>query len=142
MRACSNAQRAPGGRLATRRFAVASFDHGAQYVTATDEASASSSIAPPPRAPPAVGSPHWPGRDRRDDLWVGLPGDELLPRFLAEDLDVEYGARIVRLERNRRGWTLLDDRGAAHTDFTASCSRCRHPRPRHSRAGARRSRPG
>ncbi len=30
-------QRAPGGRLATRRFAVASFDHGAQYLTATDE---------------------------------------------------------------------------------------------------------
>src|SRR5688572_19028620 len=30
------AQRAPGGRLATRRFALASFDHGAQYLTATD----------------------------------------------------------------------------------------------------------
>lgn len=42
-----------------------------------------------------------------------------LPRFLAQDLDVEYGARIVRLERGRRGWALMDDRGFAHTDFSA-----------------------
>ena len=39
--------------------------------------------------------------------------------FSPEDLDVEFGARIVRLERSRRGWTLLDDRGSAHADFAA-----------------------
>ena len=39
--------------------------------------------------------------------------------LLAHDLDVEYGARIVRIEYGRRGWALLDDRGLAHTDFTA-----------------------
>ncbi len=113
------AQRAPGGRLATRRFAVASFDHGAQYLTATD-----GRFREKLEGAAAAGAAHrwlpaWPDRDPRSELWVGLPGMNSLPRFLAEDLDVEYGARIVRLERNRRGWTLLDDRGAAHPDFTA-----------------------
>ena len=113
------AQRAPGGRLATRRFAVASFDHGAQYVTATDERFRQQLDRAAAAGAAGRWHPAWPGRDRRDDLWVGLPAMNSLPRFLAEDLDVEYGARIARLERNRRGWTLLDDRGAAHTDFTA-----------------------
>jgi renalase len=113
------AQRAPGGRLATRRFAVASFDHGAQYLTATDagfhellERAAAAGAA-------ARWEPAWPQRDARGALWVGMPAMNALPRQLAEGLEIEYGARIVRLERNRRGWTLLDDRGAAHSDFTA-----------------------
>ncbi len=113
------AQRAPGGRLATRRFAAASFDHGAQYVTATDaefirvlEAAAGAGAA-------RRWMPDWPGRGRPGDLWVGVPAMSALPRFLAQDLDVEYGARIMRFERGRRGWSLLDDRGLAHTDFTA-----------------------
>jgi predicted NAD/FAD-dependent oxidoreductase len=113
------AQRAPGGRLATRRFALASFDHGAQYLTATDagfdrvlQAAASAGAARRWR-------PDWPGRRHPGDLWVGTPGMNALPRFIARDLDIEYGARILRLERGRRGWALLDDRGLAHTEFTA-----------------------
>jgi renalase len=42
-----------------------------------------------------------------------------LARHFAADLDVEYGTRIVRLVDGRRGWTLLDDRGAAHAHFAA-----------------------
>ena len=113
------AQRAPGGRLATRRFAVASFDHGAQYLTATDDRF----LEQLDRAAAAGAAdrwhPAWPDRDRHSDLWVGRPAMNSLPRFLAQDLDVEYGTRIVRLEFNRRGWALLDNRGAAHTDFAA-----------------------
>jgi predicted NAD/FAD-dependent oxidoreductase len=41
-----------------------------------------------------------------------------LPRRLAEGLDIEYGAEVVGIERGRRGWTLLDDRGLAHADYT------------------------
>ena len=113
------ARRAPGGRLATRRFATASFDHGAQYLTANDpgfrgmlESAANAGVA-------ARWQPAWPDRGREGELWVGAPAMSALPRFLAEDFDVEYGARIMRLERSRRGWSLLDDRGLAHADFTA-----------------------
>jgi predicted NAD/FAD-dependent oxidoreductase len=42
-----------------------------------------------------------------------------LPRFLAQGLEIEYGARILRLERDRGAWALMDDRGSAHADFSA-----------------------
>ncbi len=112
-------QRAPGGRLATRRFAAASFDHGAQYLTASDagfrgmlERAAAAGAA-------AAWRPDWPQRDRGEELWVGAPAMAALPRHLADGLDIDYGVRIQRLERERGGWTLLDDRGAAHADFAA-----------------------
>ena len=113
------AQRAAGGRLATRRFATASFDHGAQYLTAADagftrvlEAADAAGVA-------GRWQPDWPDREQPGDLWVGVPAMNALPRFLAQDLEVEYGVRIVRIELGRRGWSLLDDRGLAHTEFAA-----------------------
>jgi predicted NAD/FAD-dependent oxidoreductase len=113
------AQRAPGGRLATRRFAAASFDHGAQYLTA-DEPDFRRLLERAVKAGAAGGwRPAWPQRDAAAALWVGLPSMAALPRLLAADLDVEYGARILRIARARGGWALLDDRGAAHADFSA-----------------------
>lgn len=113
------AQRAPGGRLATRRFAVAAFDHGAQYLTAVEPGFRG--LLEEAEAAGAAGRwvPAWPEHERRGELWIGTPTMNALPRFLARDLDVEYGARIVRLERSGRGWALLDDRGSAHADFSA-----------------------
>ena len=49
------AQRAPGGRLATRRFAGATFDHGAQFLTATDPGFRALLEAPKPRVRPGAG---------------------------------------------------------------------------------------
>ena len=111
-------QRAAGGRLATRRFETASFDYGAQYVTTRDpgfrrvlESAEAAGLA-------GRWQPAWPERDPGEgDLWVGVSGMSNLPRFLAQDLDVEYGRRIVQLERGRRGWILADDRGLAHHEF-------------------------
>ncbi len=112
-------QRAPGGRLATRRFAAASFDHGAQYLTASDAGFRGMLQRAAAEGAAAAWRPDWPQRDRGDELWVGAPAMAALPRHLAAGLDIDYGARIQRLERERGGWALLDDRGAAHTDFTA-----------------------
>jgi predicted NAD/FAD-dependent oxidoreductase len=113
------AQRAPGGRLATRRFAAAGFDHGAQYLTADDPEFRR--LLEQAAAAGAAGGwrPAWSQRDGSIALWVGLPSMAALPRLLAADLDVEYGARILRIERARAGWALLDDRGSAHADFSA-----------------------
>jgi renalase len=113
------AQRAAGGRMATRRFAAASFDHGAQYLTATDPDFRGAIDAAAAGGAAARWHPDWPDGRKSRELWVGLPTMSALPRFLARDLDVEYGCRITRLERGRRGWTLLDDRGSAHTEFRA-----------------------
>lgn len=113
------AQRAPGGRLATRRFAVASFDHGAQFVTAADPEFRGLLASAAAAGAASRWQPAWPECGRNGELWIGAPAMNSLPRHLAEGLDVEYGARILRLERSRRGWALLDDRGAAHADFAA-----------------------
>ena len=111
-------QRAAGGRLATRRFAAASFDHGAQYVTTRDPEFRHTIEGAHAAGAAGRWRPQWPARDSADDdLWVGVSGMSNLPRFLAQDLDVEYGARIVRLERGRDGWILADDRGSAHLEF-------------------------
>jgi len=112
-------QRAPGGRLATRRFAAASFDHGAQYLTASEPGFRSLLERAAAAGSAAIWRPQWPQRDGGEALWVGAPGMTTLARYLADGLDVEYGTRIVRLVGGRRGWTLLDDRGAAHADFAA-----------------------
>ncbi|HEY7753578.1 MAG TPA: FAD-dependent oxidoreductase [Steroidobacteraceae bacterium] len=112
------AQRAPGGRIATRRYEAASFDHGAQYFTATG--AAFRQVVAEACAGGAAGRwrPEWPdGEQERKELWVGMPGMGALPRLLAGGLDIEYGARIVRIGQARRGWSLLDDRGAVHSDF-------------------------
>jgi predicted NAD/FAD-dependent oxidoreductase len=113
------AQRAPGGRVATRRFSAASFDHGAQYLTASDPGFLELLDAAAAAGAAARWQPHWPDRAKNADLWVGWPAMSALPRFLAEPLEIEYGARILRIGRGRRGWSLLDDRGQAHTGFTA-----------------------
>jgi predicted NAD/FAD-dependent oxidoreductase len=112
-------QRAPGGRLATRRFAAASFDHGAQYLTASDPGFRALLERAEAAGTAASWQPRWPQRDGGETLWVGAPGMAALARHFAAGLDVEYGTRIVRLVEARRGWTLLDDRGAAHADYAA-----------------------
>lgn len=113
-------QRAAGGRLATRRFEPASFDHGAQYLTIADLGFRQIVEEAHGAGASGLWQPDWPDRDRQGgELWVGTPGMTALPRWLARGLDIEYGARIVRLERGRRGWALLDDRGSAHVDFGA-----------------------
>jgi renalase len=112
-------RRGPGGRLATRRFAAASFDHGAQYLTATDDRFRSVLEAACDAGAAGIWVPDFAGKSSRD-LWVGVPAMSALPRFLAQGLDIEYGAHITRVDRmRRRGWALLDDRGVAHSDFTA-----------------------
>jgi renalase len=111
-------QRAPGGRIATRRFEAAAFDHGAQYLTVRDPSLRAVIEAAHAAGAALCWQPRWPGGDQeRGDLWVGAPAMSALPRFLSQDLDIEYGARITRIERTGAGWTLIDDRGTAHPDF-------------------------
>ena len=112
-------QRAAGGRLATRRFEAAAFDYGAQYVTVSDPAFRQMMETAQAAGVAARWQPHWARGDREGELWVGKSGMSNLPRWLAQDLDIEYGARIIRIERGRKGWILMDDRGSAHVDFDA-----------------------
>ena len=111
-------QRAPGGRLGTRRFEAATFDHGAQYLTARDPVFRAAIDAALATGAAGRWQPDWPGGEQeKTDLWVGTPAMSALPRYLAEGLDIEYGARVTRLARARRGWAVIGDRGSWHPDF-------------------------
>ena len=111
-------QRAPGGRIATRRFEAAAFDHGAQYFNVREPSFRAAIEGAAAAGAAERWRPRWPGGDQeRGELWVGAPGMSALPRFLSQDLDIEFGARIARLERTGACWTLVDDRGTAHADF-------------------------
>jgi predicted NAD/FAD-dependent oxidoreductase len=76
-------QRAPGGRLATRRFAAASFDHGAQYLTASDPGFRALLERAEAAGTAASWQPRWPQRDGGETLWVGAPGMAALARHFA-----------------------------------------------------------
>ncbi|MDX2184288.1 MAG: FAD-dependent oxidoreductase [Gemmatimonadaceae bacterium] len=110
-----------GGRAATRREGVWSFDHGAQYATFRD-----------PRLTAWVTSwvdagllSPWQGRIAVRDAagwratsdgvtrWVATPGMSALGRHLGAGLAVRLGTAVARADRSSTGWTLFDAEGSA-----------------------------
>ena len=97
----------PGGRMTTRRLATdrgdASFDHGAQYLTARDPAFTDKVeawrrdglVAPWPAA-----GPH---------AFVGTPSMSASVAAMAARLDVRSALRVDRIEREAEGWRLHGD---------------------------------
>ena len=110
--------RAPGGRIATRRGEQASWDHGAQYFTVATPAFRAVVDAASQAGQVATWTPRWPGGEQEQRaLWVGVPGISALPRWLAQGMDLELGARVVALERAGAGWALRDDTGRRFDGF-------------------------
>jgi renalase len=98
--------RAVGGRLATRREELAAWDHGAQYFTVRDPGF--ERLVEQARTAGQVERwrPRWPGGEQEErDLWVGVPGISALPRWMARELKVVPGVRILRLSRQSSTWT-------------------------------------
>jgi predicted NAD/FAD-dependent oxidoreductase len=106
--------RGPGGRMATRRVDIqgtqASFDHGAQYFTARDPAFRET-VAQWEQAGIAA---RWPVAG--EDAWVGTPGMNACIRAMASRLEVRWGVRAERLDRDGALWRLA----AGEEVFTAS----------------------
>ena len=102
---------AAGGRIATMRTEIGSFDHGAQYFTARDPAflaeanrwSAAGIVEPWPVSVQSLGAASGkPGSHARvgsgTSRWVGAPGMSAIASHLASGLDVRFDARIVQLD--------------------------------------------
>jgi hypothetical protein len=104
----------PGGRAATLVGPAGTFDHGAQYFTATDHRF----VAELQRWHSAGIAQRWHGRivafepeglqDKTvsADRFVGVPGMRRLGLHMAEGLDVRYSAPIARLQGGPAGWHL------------------------------------
>jgi hypothetical protein len=110
----------PGGRTATRLTPYGSFDHGAQYFTAsnphfrawTEEGRAAGMVAAWNGAIAAV----FDGRIQRagdtEQRWVGVPAMNALAGQLAAGLVIHSQTRIAGLARSAGGWALLGQDGA------------------------------
>lgn len=98
--------RGVGGRMATRRIGEATFDHGAQYITASDvrfEAMLQSARAqrvvhawPPGQSSPPHQSLGWLGRD----------GMTSVPKFLASGLNIQLQRTVVALREEAGRWRV------------------------------------
>ena len=113
--------RGPGGRMSTRRAAPYAFDHGAQYFTAETEAFSAfletqkraGLIASWPESIELSGGAHVSSKRK----WVAAPGMNAICKSLAQDVDVQSGVHVEKLERPASGWHLTDKTGAVHGPF-------------------------
>jgi predicted NAD/FAD-dependent oxidoreductase len=104
--------RGPGGRMATRRLATAlgevSFDHGAQYLSASSPGFQSqlevwSKQGLVVRWPPAG-----------TEAWVGCPSMNAPLKAMAQAFDVQWGVRVETLSPLASGWKVQTDDGRLH----------------------------
>jgi len=112
--------RGVGGRVATRRVDGASFDHGAQFLTArtdwftslVDEAVSAGVLREWFRG--AVGSdgPRGDGHSR----WCGIDGMNSFAKYLARDLDIRTSTQVAAVAAHGDGWVISTESGALHTD--------------------------
>lgn len=112
--------RGVGGRMATRRLDRATFDHGAQFFTVREERfekivegwiSAGAAVEWSRGFADAAGGISPDGHPR----YRGTRGMTSIPKYLAGDLDVRTGDRVVRIERRENGWTASCESGASAT---------------------------
>ena len=96
-----------GGRLASRRIGQATFDHGAQFMTARD-----------PRFSAAIDEWREMGVVEewyRNSLfgseghqrWRGKPTMTAVPKYLARNLNVLLEKQLISLHRDPEGWVAL-----------------------------------
>lgn len=112
-----DAERQPGGRLATHDGQACGFDHGAQYFTVRDEGFAQLTAQAAGAGLVARWTPRWPGGEQEtQDLWVGVPGMAAFGAWLAVGLDLRTGCRIATLAQDGRLWALQDDSGRRQGD--------------------------
>jgi len=110
--------RGVGGRLATRRIGQASFDHGAQFITAH-----TADFAEVVRVWETGGvvRPWFRGRIGPNGIvnadghirYRGVNGLNAVAKHLANGLDVRLGVRVSALVMGDRGWAVRTDSGEA-----------------------------
>ncbi|RJY08288.1 NAD(P)/FAD-dependent oxidoreductase [Aurantiacibacter aquimixticola] len=99
--------RGPGGRMATRRAEVDGkilhFDHGAQYLTVSDDRFGEQVARW--EADGVVAK--WPAA--KDGAWVGTPGMNAPIKAMASEQHVHFATRIETITADGEGWRVGDD---------------------------------
>ncbi len=105
------ADRIIGGRMATTRVGMATFDHGAQYLTARstafrgfiEELAGSGYVA---RWMPKAGGISEEGGGQMTPWYVGVPSMASIVRPLAESVRIHTSRRVHTIERVDKGWHI------------------------------------
>ena len=108
--------RGVGGRLSRRRTDGGAFDHGAQYFTARSEVFrrlVKAWLDAGLIKEWAKGFCQSDGtlKDDGEARFCGVSGMTSVPKFLAQDLDVQVNARVNNIEQRSRGWNLSLEAG-------------------------------
>ena len=107
--------RGVGGRLASRRIGEASFDHGAQFITARTPRFAA--LLEDGRRAGAVEEWHrgvgdGPGAHVR---WRGQPAMTAIAKYLTGGIEVMLETRVVALRASRHHWSAETETGAVYS---------------------------
>lgn len=102
--------RGVGGRVATRRIADATFDHGAQFFTVRDDRFAA---LVEQWIDEGVAREWFRGPGDVHPRYRGVPGNSSIARHLARDLDVRLERRVMRVETSQNGWTAVLEDGSS-----------------------------
>ena len=105
--------RGVGRRLATRRIGEATFDHGAQFVTARTPRFAGSVEECCKAAAAREWCRGFGGANDGHLRWRGQPGMTGIAKHLAADLDVRMGQTVLALRRAVTGWQVETKEGEA-----------------------------
>ncbi len=100
-----------GGRLATTRLGLESFDHGAQYLTARttefrkfmEEVTGLGYAA---RWTPRMKLDGEEGAGQMLPWYVGTPGMSALVRPLTESIRIHMGRKVYTIDRGEKGWHI------------------------------------
>lgn len=110
--------RGPGGRMSTRRVAMGetqlSFDHGAQFFTAREDAF----CAQVERWREDRLVARWPAA--QGDAWVGTPAMNAPIAHMAKAQGVRFSSHAMGLVREGANWRVLLHDGARHGPYDAA----------------------
>jgi renalase len=90
-----------GGRLATRRTAYGTFDHGAQYITAKGDGFRDTLYRFMAEGTSDVWAPE--GKDRGMEWHVGVPGMSSFVKPMLGGIDVKLRAKVVSIDTDGAG---------------------------------------
>jgi len=107
--------RGVGGRLASRRIGEASFDHGAQFITARTPRFAA--LLEDGRRAGAVEEWHRGVGDGPDAhvRWRGQPAMTAIAKYLTGGIEVMLETRVVALRASRHHWSAETETGAVYS---------------------------
>lgn len=100
--------RGVGGRLASRRIGSATFDHGAQFITARTPRFAASLSE---WQELGLVTEWYRGTNKEHIYWRGVPSMTAIPKHLAKSLHVRFEMKITALQQTDSHWLAIFENG-------------------------------